>query len=108
MMRNKNLEAIVTELFICGRKLTISLVFVTQSYFIVQTNVRLNSLYYFIINIPNKPELQQIAFNNSPCTEFVQFSRIYIKYTNESWPFLVNVIPLSPDKPLRFRKNFLE
>ena len=47
---NKNLNAIVTEFFIRGRKLNISLVYITQFYFVVSKNVRLNSTHYFIMN----------------------------------------------------------
>ena len=65
MLGNKKLNPIVTELFIRGKKLNISLVFITQSYFPVPKNIRLNSTHYFIIKIPNKHELQQIAFNHS-------------------------------------------
>ena len=60
MRSNKKLiNPIVTELFIRGRKLTISLVFITQSYFAVPKNIRLNSMHYFIIKTPNKLELQK-------------------------------------------------
>ena len=54
MIHNKKLNSIVTELFIRGRKLNISLVFITQSYFKVPKGVRLNTSYFFIANIPNK------------------------------------------------------
>ena len=64
-LKNKTLNPVVTELFIRGRKLSISLVFTTQSYFAVSKNVRLNSTFYFIIKVPNKQELQQVAFNHS-------------------------------------------
>ena len=64
MLSNKKLNPIVTELFIRGRKLNIS-VFITQSYFAVPENIRVNSRHYFIMKIPNKQELQQIAFNHS-------------------------------------------
>ena len=56
---NKKLNPIVTELFSRGRKLKISLVFITQSYFSVPKNLRLNSMLYFI-KFPKKRELQQI------------------------------------------------
>ena len=59
MLNNKRLNLVATELFIRGRKLNISLVFVTQSCFAVQKNIRLNSRHYFIMKIPNKRELQQ-------------------------------------------------
>ena len=65
MLSNKKLNPIVTELFIRGRKLNISLVFITQSYFAVPKNIRLNSTHYFVMKIPNKRELQQIKFNHS-------------------------------------------
>ena len=54
MLSNKKLNPIVTESFIRGRKLSISLVFAIQHYFAVPKNIRLNSKYYFIMKIPNK------------------------------------------------------
>ena len=61
----KKLHPIITKLFIRGKKLNILLVFITQSYFKLPKNVRLNSTHYFIMKIPNKRELQQIAINHS-------------------------------------------
>ena len=58
------LNLIVTEVFIKGRKLNISIVFITQSYFAAPKNIRLNSTHYFIIIIPNNQEIQQIGFND--------------------------------------------
>ena len=49
MLSNKKLNPIVTELFIRGRMLTISLVFITQSYFTVPNDIGLNSKHYFIM-----------------------------------------------------------
>ena len=60
MINNKKLNSIVAELFIRGRKLNISLVFYTQSYFKVPKDVRLSSNHFFIMNILNKRELQQL------------------------------------------------
>ena len=91
MCSNKKLNPIVTELLIRARKLNIFLVFITQSYFALSKN-RLNSTHYFIMKIPNKQELQQIAFNH--------FSDIY--------SFLVFHTTLASDNPLRFRKDLLE
>ena len=68
---------IVTALFIRGRKLNISIVFITQSYFKVPKDVRLNSTHFFIMKIPNKRELQQIALNHSPDIDFKDFLNIY-------------------------------
>ena len=64
MINNKKLNSIVTELFIRGRKLNISLVFITQSYFKVPKDVRLNTTHFFIAKIPNKRELQQTVTNH--------------------------------------------
>ena len=54
MISNKNLNPIVTELFIRGRKLNRSLVFIAESYFVVPNNIRLSSTHYFIMKSPNK------------------------------------------------------
>ena len=58
MINNKTLKSVITELFTRNRKLNISLVFITQSYFKVPKDVRLNSTHFFIMKIPNKRELQ--------------------------------------------------
>ena len=87
MINNKKLNSVVTELFIRGRKLNISLVFITQSYFKVPKDVRLNTTHFFITKIPNKRELQQIALNHSSDSSIKDFINIYEKYTAESYPF---------------------
>ena len=63
----------VTELFIRSRKLNIYPVFIPQSYFAVPKNIRLNSTDYFIMKIPNKQELCQIAFNHSSDVDLKDF-----------------------------------
>ena len=65
MIHDKKLNSIVTELFIRGGKLNISLVFITQSYFKVPRDARLNTSHFFIAKIPNKRKIQQIAINHS-------------------------------------------
>ena len=70
MINNKKLNHVVTELIIRGRKLNISIVFITQLYFKVPKDVKLNSTYSFIMKIPNKIELLQIALNHSLDIEF--------------------------------------
>ena len=107
MINNKRLNPIVTELFIRGRKLNISIVFITQSYFKVPKDVRLNSTHFVIMKLPNKRELQQIALNHSSYTDFKDFMKIYKKCTAEPCSFLVNDTTLPSDDPLRFRKNLL-
>ena len=108
MINHKKLNPVVTELFIRGRKLNISIVFITQSYFKVPKDVRLNSTHFFITRIPNKREPQQIALNHSSDIDFKDFIKIYKKCTAEPYSFLVNDTTLPLHDPLRFRKNLLE
>lgn len=70
MIKKKRLKPAVTKLFIRDGKLKISLVFITQSHFIIPKNVRLNFIHYFIMNIPDLRELQQISFNHSSAFAF--------------------------------------
>ena len=65
MINNTKINSIVTELFIIRRKLSISLVFITKSYFKVTKDVRVNCTHFFIVKIPNKRELQEIVLNHS-------------------------------------------
>ena len=108
MIHNKNLDSIVTELFIRGRKLNISLVFITQSYFKVPKVVRLNTTHFFIVKIRNKRGLQQIATNHSSDISTKDFINIYGECTFEPYSFLVIDTTLASDNPLRFRKLFLK
>ena len=105
MIHNQKLNSIVTELYITGRKLNISLVCITQSYFKVPKDVRLNTSHFFIAKIPNKRELQQIAINHSSNINTKDFANIYRKYTTEPYSFLVIDTMLASNNPLRFRKN---
>ena len=79
MINNKKLNSIITELFIRGRKLNISSFFITQSYFKVPKDVRLNSAHFFIMKIPSKRELQKIALNHSSDIDFKDFMKIFLK-----------------------------
>ena len=65
MISNKKLQPVVTELFIRGRKLNISLVFITQLYFPAPKDVGLITTHFFIMKIPNRLELQQTVINHS-------------------------------------------
>ena len=96
---NKKLNAIVTELFIRGRKLNISLAFITQSYFAVPKNIRLNSTFYFIMKILSKRKLHQIAFNHSSDIDFKNFMNLYKKCTAKPYSFLVVDATLASDNP---------
>ena len=108
MVSNKKRNWIVTKLFIRGRKLHISLAFIIQSYFAVPKNIRLNSTHYFVMKLPSKRELQQIAFSNSSDIDFQDFMNLYKKCTAKPYSFLVIDATLASDNSLRFRKNLLE
>ena len=107
IIHNKKRNSIVNELFIRGRKLNISVVFITQSYFKISKDVRLNTSHFFIAKIPNKKELQQIAINHSSDISTEYFANIYRKCTNEPYSFLVIVTIFASNNPLKFRKNLI-
>ena len=89
---NKILSHIVTKLFISVRKLNISLVVISKSYltvwnliirksyFLFSKDIILNGTHYFIMNIPNKRELQQIISNNSSDIKLKDFMKLYKDY----------------------------
>ena len=82
MINNKKLDSVVTELFIRGRKINIS-VFITQSYFKLPKDVGLNTSHFFIMKIPNRRELQQIGINHSSDINAKDFINIYKKCTDK-------------------------
>ena len=73
---NIKLQAIIKELFRRCRKLNISLIFITQSYFSVQKEVRLNSTHYFIMKLHNKRELRNIPINHTADIDYKEFMNI--------------------------------
>ena len=95
------------ELFIRGRKLNVSLAFVSQSYFKVPKDIRLNATHLFIMKIPNKREVQQIVSNHLSDIEIIDFMKLCKDCTKEPFSFLVNDTTLPSDNPLTFRKNLL-
>ena len=107
IMANKQFQAIVKELFIRCRKLNISLAFITQSYFLVPKDVRLNSTHFLIIKITNKRELQNIATNRSADIDYNDFVNIYRECTRKPYSFLTIDTTLPASNSLRFRKNLL-
>ena len=83
IMTNKRFQSIIKELFIRCRKLNISIAFITQSYFSVPKDVRLNSTYYLIMKINNKKELENIAINHSADIDYRDFMKIYRECTSQ-------------------------
>ena len=108
IMSNKKFQAIIKELFIRSRKVNISLVFITQSYFSVPKDVRLNSTHYLIMKISNRKELQNIAINHSADIDYQDFIKIYRECTKEPYNFLTIDTTLPASDPLRFRKNLFD
>ena len=97
---NKKIQSMVEELFFRCRKLTISLVFITQFYFFAPKSVRLNSTHYVIMKIYKKKELQNIANNHSVYIDYNKFMNIYRKCTSQLYSFLTNDNKFSTDDSL--------
>ena len=104
IMSNKKFQAIIKKLFINCRKLNISLLFITQSYFSVPKDVILNSMHYLIMKISNKKELQNIAINHSADIDYKDIVKIYRECTRKPYSFLTVDTMLPASDPLRFRK----
>ena len=83
MKSKQNVSPIVTELFLRGRELNILLVFISKSYFKMIKVKGLNATHYFIMKIPSKGELQQVASNHSSDIDFKDFMKLYKHYTKE-------------------------
>ena len=101
IISSKKFKAIIKELFIRCRKLNISIVFITQSYFRTPNDTRLNSKHYVIMTIQSKKELQNIAQENSG-----DFLKIYKDYTSEPYSCMIIDTAVPSGNPMRFRKNF--
>ena len=108
IMTNKKFQAIIKELFIRCRKLNIPLAFITQSYFSVPEDVRLNSTHYLIMKIKDRKELQNIAINHSADIDYKNFMKIYRECTKEPFNFLTIDITLPASDSLKFRKNLFD
>ena len=101
----KKLNKMVPGLFIRRRKLNISLAFMTQSYFAVPKNIRLNLTHYFVMKIPNKREPQQIVYNHSSDIDFKDFLNLHKKCAAKPHSFLVIYDTLPSSSPSRFIKT---
>ena len=99
---------IVTELLVRARKLDISLVFITQSHFQVPKTFTPYSAHYFIMKVPSKWKLQQIAFNHSSDIDFEVFTNLFKKCIAKLYSLFVIVTTLLSDNHLRFKENLLK
>ena len=106
IMRSEKFKAIVKELFIRCRKLNISIVFITQSYFRTPKDARLNSSHYILMQIGNKKELKSIAEENSGHLDFKDFLEIYNYCTKEPYSFML--VDTRPTARVTFKKNVNE
>ena len=88
VMSDEKAQQILKELFIRCRKLNIPLCFLTQSYFSVPKDVRLNCTHYIIFKLNNKGDLQNIAINHSVDIDYKDFIKIYRNCTREPFNFL--------------------
>ena len=100
IMRSEKFKTIVKELFIRCRKLNISIVFITQSYFRTPKDARLNSTHYILMKTGNKKELKSITEENSCHLDFKDFLKIYNYCTNEP------TAPTRPTARVTFKENF--
>ena len=100
VMTSEKFKAIVKELFIRCRKLNISIIFISQSYFRTPKDARL------LMKIGNKKELKSIAEENSGHLDFKDFLKIYNYCTNE--PFSFMMVDTKPTARITFKKNFDE
>ena len=108
IMDNKKFQAITKELFVRCKKLNILLVFITQPYFFVPKDVRLNSTHYCIMKINNRMKLKNIAIDHSADIDYNDFKKIYRECTKEPYSFLTIDTTLPASDPLRFRKNLFD
>ena len=106
IMRSEKFKATVKELFIRCRKLNISIVFITQSYFRTPKDARLNSTHCILMKIGNKKELKSIAETNSGHLDFKDFLKIYDYCTNDQYLFMM--VDTRPTARATFKKNFNE
>ena len=103
---NKKCKRIIKELFYRARKINVSIVFITQSYFRVLKDARLNSTHYILMKIGNKKELKCIAEEKSGHLDYKDFLKMYNYCTREPYSFIA--IDARPTATMVFRKNFTE
>ena len=106
IMSSTKFQAIIKELFIRCRKLNISIVFITQSYFRMPKDARLNSTHYVIMKIQSRKEFQNIAPENSGDINFKDFLKTYKDYTSKPYSCMIIDTTVPSGNPMRLRKNF--
>ena len=103
---NKNFKQIIKELFYRARKINVSIVFITQSYFRTLKDARLNSTHYILMKIGNKKELKRVAEEKSGHLDYKDFLKMCNYCTEEPYSFML--IDTRPTASITFKKNFDE
>ena len=103
---NKNFKRIIKELFYRARKINVSIVFITPSYFRALKDARLNSTHYILMKIGNKKELKRITEEKSGHLDYKDFLKIYNCCTRKPYSFMT--IDTRPTAGVTFKKNFNE
>ena len=103
---NKNFERIIKELFYRARKINVSIVFITQSYFRALKDARLNITHYILMKIGNKKELKRIAEEKSGNLDYKDFLKIHNCCTRKPYSFMT--IDTRPTSSVTFKTNFNE
>ena len=101
---NKKFKRIIKELFYRARKINVSIIFITQSYFRALKDARLNSTHYILMKIGNKKELKRIAEEKSGHLDYKDFLKIYNYGIREPYSFML--IDTRPTASVKFKKNF--
>ena len=102
---NKDFKKIIKELFYRGRKINISIVFITQSYFRALKDIGLNSMHYILMKISNKKELKKIAEEKSGHLDHKDVLKIYNYCTKEPYSFML--IDTRPTASVIFKKTLM-
>ena len=103
---NKNFKRIIKELFYRARKINVSIVFITQSYFRALKDARLNSIHYILMKIGNKKELKRIAEEKSGHLDYKDFLEMYNYCIKKPYSFMT--IDARPTATIPFKKKFNE
>ena len=102
---NKNFKRIIKELFYRARKINVSIIFITQSYFRALKDARLNSTHYIIMRINNKKELKRIAEEKSGHLDYKDFLKMHNYCTEEPYSFIT--IDARPTATIPFKKTLM-
>ena len=100
---NKNFKRIIKELFYRAHKINVSIVFITQSYFRILKDARLNSTHYILMRIGNKKELKIIAEEKSGHLDHKDFIKMYNYCTKDPYSFMT--INTRPTATIQFKKT---